>query len=208
MASTIVKSRQVEPAGTTKQVQFNNAGSLSGASGVEIGNTNIRFLLESQAGTEVPFFIRAHTSQSADLFTIEANSGTDYVKWSSTGDLSVFDRLTSYYYSGEIRGGWHPTQIGFCVSPTWGYGFSNANNFNTIDASLMRSAAGVVKVIAGGLGSSTLGDLEVADETYGSSWNGSNEVPTKNAVYDKIETLSSGSGLTFTEVMRLKTIMN
>ena len=35
-------------------------------------------------------------------------------------------------------------------------------------------------------------DLEVADEAYGSGWNGSNEVPTKNAVYDKIETISSG----------------
>lgn len=33
------------------------------------------------------------------------------------------------------------------------------------------------------------GDLTVADEAYGVGWNGSLEVPTKNAVYDKIETL-------------------
>lgn len=32
-------------------------------------------------------------------------------------------------------------------------------------------------------------DLEVLDETYGVGWNGSLEVPTKNAVYDKIETV-------------------
>lgn len=32
-------------------------------------------------------------------------------------------------------------------------------------------------------------DLEVLDEAYGAGWNGSVEVPTKNAVYDKIETL-------------------
>lgn len=32
-------------------------------------------------------------------------------------------------------------------------------------------------------------DQSVPDEAYGSSWNGSVEVPTKNAVYDKIETL-------------------
>lgn len=37
-------------------------------------------------------------------------------------------------------------------------------------------------------------DVLVTDEAYGSGWNGSLEVPTKNAVYDKIETL--GGGLT------------
>lgn len=38
-------------------------------------------------------------------------------------------------------------------------------------------------------------DLEVPDEAYGVGWNGSVEVPTKNAVYDKIETLGGGSGI-------------
>lgn len=33
------------------------------------------------------------------------------------------------------------------------------------------------------------GDLSVADEAYGAGWNGSLEVPTKNAVYDKIQTI-------------------
>jgi hypothetical protein len=34
----------------------------------------------------------------------------------------------------------------------------------------------------------------VQDEPYGSGWNGDMSVPTKNAIYDKIETLSPGSG--------------
>src|SRR4029079_16913918 len=34
-------------------------------------------------------------------------------------------------------------------------------------------------------------DVTVPDEAYGIGWNGSLEVPTKNAVYDKIETLAS-----------------
>lgn len=34
------------------------------------------------------------------------------------------------------------------------------------------------------------GDIQVADETYSGTWNGSVEVPTKNAVYDKIESLA------------------
>ena len=36
--------------------------------------------------------------------------------------------------------------------------------------------------------------VEVPDEVYGSGWNGSTQVPTKNAVYDKIESLSGGGG--------------
>lgn len=37
-------------------------------------------------------------------------------------------------------------------------------------------------------------DIVVPDEAYGSSWDGSLEVPTKNAVYDKIETMGGGGG--------------
>jgi len=38
-------------------------------------------------------------------------------------------------------------------------------------------------------------DIEVADEAYGSGWNGSLEVPTKNAVYDKLQTMVGGYSL-------------
>lgn len=44
-------------------------------------------------------------------------------------------------------------------------------------------------------GSTFAGALSVPDDTYSSTgWDGSLEVPTKNAVRDKIETLSGGSG--------------
>lgn len=36
-------------------------------------------------------------------------------------------------------------------------------------------------------------DVQVPDEAYGAGWNGSTEVPTKNAVYDKIETMGGGT---------------
>jgi hypothetical protein len=42
-------------------------------------------------------------------------------------------------------------------------------------------------------------DVTVADEAYGAGWNGSTEVPTKNALYDKIETIAGGSGDGFWE---------
>jgi hypothetical protein len=39
-------------------------------------------------------------------------------------------------------------------------------------------------------------DISVPDEAYGAGWNGSLEVPTKNAVYDQMETLSAGGATT------------
>jgi hypothetical protein len=38
--------------------------------------------------------------------------------------------------------------------------------------------------------------VNVPDEAYGAGWNGNTEVPTKNAVYDKIETLTGYTNLT------------
>lgn len=38
----------------------------------------------------------------------------------------------------------------------------------------------------------------IADEEYGASWNASTQAPTKNAVYDKIQSISSASGVPYT----------
>lgn len=54
------------------------------------------------------------------------------------------------------------------------------------------SDAGDFKLQIGGAGYFT-GDVTVPTEAYGVGWNGSNEVPTKDAIYDKIETISAGS---------------
>jgi hypothetical protein len=57
---------------------------------------------------------------------------------------------------------------------------SGVINFNNGNATLTHSA---------GLLTSNV-DIAVPDEAYGVGWNGSLEVPTKNALYDKIETLT------------------
>jgi len=41
-------------------------------------------------------------------------------------------------------------------------------------------------------GGTFTGDISVPAEVYGAGWNGSNEVPTKNDLYDKIETMWGG----------------
>jgi hypothetical protein len=45
-------------------------------------------------------------------------------------------------------------------------------------------------------GGTFTGDISVPDEAYGAGWNGSLEVPTKNAIYDKIETMLGGGSST------------
>ena len=46
------------------------------------------------------------------------------------------------------------------------------------------------------------GGTRVSDAAYGSDWNGdTTTAPSKNAVYDKIETISAGSGITRTVVV-------
>lgn len=74
--------------------------------------------------------------------------------------------------------------------------FTALNLGHASDTTLTRVSAGVVAVegvnvvtTAGGVTFSN--DISVPAEVYGSGWNGSNEAPTKNDVYDKIETLSS-----------------
>lgn len=54
-------------------------------------------------------------------------------------------------------------------------------------------------------GDTMTGNLGVPDEAYGSSWDGSVNVPTKNAVYDKIQTLI-GTSTTNTVVATLFTM--
>lgn len=64
------------------------------------------------------------------------------------------------------------------------------------------NAAGQIKFVTGGLNNVSAlkmtldedGNLILTnDDAYGAGWNGSLEVPTKNAIYDKIETISGGA---------------
>jgi len=43
-------------------------------------------------------------------------------------------------------------------------------------------------------------DPIIPDEAYGVGWNGSLEPPTKNAVYDKIETIVAGTSIDYSTI--------
>ena len=52
------------------------------------------------------------------------------------------------------------------------------------------TTADILNFPTGGV-TNTVGSIAVKDEAYASGWNGSLQVPTKNAVYDKMETMAS-----------------
>ncbi len=72
----------------------------------------------------------------------------------------------------------------------------------TVTAVSVTTAAGVSGTVANAtttpaitltLGAITPSSVTVTDAAYSAAWNGSLQVPTKNAVYDKIETLGGGA---------------
>jgi len=83
-----------------------------------------------------------------------------------------------------------------------------------VDTSIISTKANVLviaadKVTAAGAASESIGGVKtfssdpiIPDEAYdATAWNGVLEPPTKNAVRDKIETMSAGSGLNFQQVL-------
>lgn len=74
------------------------------------------------------------------------------------------------------------------------FGRSSGNmTMNTGDLTL---SAGSITLTSGSI-IATSGSVSVADQAYADSWNGSQQVPTKNAMYDKIESLESFGAATF-----------
>lgn len=65
------------PGGSTKQVQYNNAGAFGGATGFEYqSGSSPNVLIVSQATTHVPLVVRGIASQSANLAELQNSSGT------------------------------------------------------------------------------------------------------------------------------------
>jgi hypothetical protein len=68
------------------------------------------------------------------------------------------------------------------------FGTSSAHDFT-----IQRSGSPLITLKAAAVEINSV-PLKVIDEAYGASWDGKLEVPTKNALYDKIQTLGSGGG--------------
>jgi hypothetical protein len=130
------------------------------------------------------------TSSVAYTFT-GAGAGTGFWSPGASGvALSLGGTAYLNMDAGQfkLRDGW---QLGFSTGDPTGAGS---------DVGLIRSGTNTITVNAGGGATTPGGKLQVLDDAYdATSWNGNNEVPTKNAIRDKIETISAGSGLTYAQ---------
>lgn len=155
----------------------------------------------------------APTISDTGVVTLQKQLVTKSSNGTAAGDISIigddsllfpkgiqFDGTNAtinFFYGGARYGAFAGGGEGWKLISTLQFSWSSSSSdvVTSADTGLARSAAGIVKITDG---SSGAGDLTVADQVYGVEWNGSLEVPTKNAVYDKIETLpniSSGAGV-------------
>jgi hypothetical protein len=66
------------PAGSNRQVQYNNSGAFGGAAGVEIGNTNERLSIWQQSSSDVPLTIRTAGDNSKAAIEIKDTTSSPY----------------------------------------------------------------------------------------------------------------------------------
>lgn len=139
-------------------------------------------------------------TQAVDLDTVETNANnvpgiktkTDFITVTQAVDLDAIE--TNANNVPGIK-----TKTDFMT-------VTQAVNLDTMESDIAAKAndADVVH----DTGNETVGGVKtfssdpiIPDEAYGVGWDGSLEPATKNALYDKIETISGGSGLTHPQVL-------
>lgn len=103
------------------------------------------------------------------------------------GTVGATTPTTATFTTATINTSLLPDADDGAVLGASGTGFSD---LFLASGAVINSAAGTATLTFGSTIASNV-DVTVPDEAYGTGWNGSLEVPSKNAVYDKIETISS-----------------
>lgn len=154
----------------------------------DINNTNV--IINKATGT-IPLQLVTGTAGAAAI----SQTPSDYAVLVDAVQSSTFKGLLG---SAESPTGTVNSAIGVYDDGTGGkQGVWIATGNNTALTEAVRFTSAQLAVFAG--------DVSVPDEAYGSGWNGSLEVPTKNAVYDKIESL--GGGVTEAQVIAYATVL-
>ena len=120
-----------------------------------------------------------------------------------TADLTVGDNVdikfgtggdVDFYFNGTATwiGAFGTNNAQFRTDGTFSVG--SADNTETMltavkDGAVTAYYDNVVKLATTSAGADVTGQLSVTDDAYAAGWNGSTDVPTKNAVYDKVESL-------------------
>lgn len=139
-----------------------------------VPTSNLRLQVSINNGT----YTEPYTFSSGGMLGLTDLSATGFVQAGSASSIlwATRSRMTS------------PANGSILLANNANNDFSQLQFGGTTSSfpSLQRSTTNLIARLAD---NSANTDIEVLDEAYGVSWNGSNEVPTKNAVYDKIETI-------------------
>lgn len=155
-------------------------------------------------GGNVPLENRANTFTAAQTITLTGtNLSLRSTDAGATGPALEFYHNSASPAAGDIIG-----VINFfgndSAAAVTAFGAIHAHIVDPTDGSedgsfefhlLTAGSTGSVLTLAG-TGITAAADITVPDEAYGVGWDASTEVPTKNAVYDKIEAVIGASGLT------------
>jgi len=189
--------------------EFTNMITIGGTSLTDVSQTLTNKNLTSGTNT-FPTFNQNTTGSAATLtntrtiwgqnFNGSANVTGDITLGTGnitmTGSIGATGARATKVWTADIESTNMPTVGGTAILTSL-----TAPQFTTIelghatDTTLSRVSAGVIAVEGKTLanltdGGTFIADISVPDEAYGSGWDSNTEVPTKNAVYDKIETLS------------------
>jgi len=157
----------------------------------------------------IPLSLNVDYGQGGMDISGQSGGGTDL--YYSLRDSDDIDNANYFWMGLDTNGAVAPTGTNALVSSKNGTGTTNNLVLTATDNSTSATPqitikantafVGINKLVPTvaldvvGAGAFTL-DVTVPDEVYGAGWNGSLEVPTKNAVYDKIETLGGGGDVT------------
>lgn len=114
----------------------------------------------------------------------------DHVKFADNAVGARFDGVDGVRIANSDIGEfsqWSGNTVGIELAGTTDNVLIEGNNLIGNGTAISNSASGTNILVRHNLPATVNGDDTVPDEAYGSGWNGSLEIPTKNAVYDKIE---------------------
>lgn len=166
-------SVSASPAGSSGQVQFNNAGAFGGAAAVVYATTGTHVVVTAQGATIVPLCAKGAASQSANILEVQNSAGTKLffvtpggaivaagVAW--TGKTYYQDGFSSVGW-GLSSGNWYfgngASDWKFGLHSSFGtqvfsgtLGFNNNSPGSASDAGVSRNAAGVIEINNGTAG--------------------------------------------------------
>lgn len=178
---------------------FTGTLNLSTGSSIDFGGASVLFDIGTGAHTR-------WTLENGNLY-INDNTLGDFVTFNGTSgkvffqqDIEVQDEIYSIAWNGSLE---VPTKnalydkIESLVAPNLATVLSTGNSAGSTSINMNGqniTSVGAISATSSNITTMTAGTVSVNDQAYSVAWNGSLAVPTRNAVYDKIETITPTSG--------------